>query len=586
MKKKLIIAALALVAIIWIARQAWQCSDQQVEASKVYAERATYFELQADGKPIFWFTNINKGIPTNIVFGEDSATNAIELSVGNWTDSRGRALVHFTDTVMPNIGWTAALDSAISREEEEKQELDYYLRTHNVQDGGFDMVARYDKQLSNRLLHHRQVKQMLTEPTKKQLVKKARHTILIPIDSDSIARRPAQLLHNTSSWAMIRTRQHTPDNASSLSLATLRKTGLSKRMTLGECLASLFFRKRGEILRREEREVRSENTLGIEGDVQVTSHSSLPSPLSSLKNHSSSNHSSKQPESGHHAYLSPSGNSFYEGHWENGMRNGLGFSIGTRPGDKEVKLRVGEWKNDVYQGERLQYTSDRIYGIDISRHQHDVGKKKYRIDWNLLRITHLGSMSKKNVAGTVDYPISFIYIKATEGTSIVNPYFKNDYAAARRRGFRVGAYHFFSTRTTGTDQAHYFLKNARFQKGDFPPVLDIEPSEDLIKGIGGDTELFKRIRAWLNIVEQATGQRPILYVNQRFVDRHLVNAPDLKKKYQVWIARYGEYKPDVKLVFWQLSPDGRVRGIQTKVDINVFNGYQEEYDKWKEEVGS
>ena len=48
---------------------------------------------------------------------------------------------------------------------------------------------------------------------------------------------------------------------------------------------------------------------------------------------------------------------------------------------------------------------------------------------------------------------------------------------------------------------------------------------------------------------------------------------DIKKKYNVWIARYGEYKPDVHLVYWQLSPDGRVNGIHGDVDINVFNGY-------------
>ena len=511
--------------------------------------------MQIDGKPVLWFTDIVRGIPSGIVFAEDSATTKKETAIGNWTDSRGRVLVEFTDTVMPAIDWTAGLDSAISREQEEKEEVDYYLKTHNVQDDGFDMVARYDKRLSNRLQHHQQTLKLLTEPTKKTLARKARHAIIIPIDSDSIARRPAQLLHGTPSWAMIRTHENTPNEASSLSLISLHKTGLTKHMDFGEKLASLFFRNRGT--------------------KQSISHSPLPTPLPS----------NKQPRNGHHAYLSPSGNSFYEGHWENGMRNGLGFSIGKRPGDKEVKLRVGEWKDDVYQGERLQYNSDRIYGIDISRYQHDIGKKKYRIDWNELRITHLGNISKKNVAGTVDYPIAFIYIKATEGTSITNPYFKNDYAAARRRGFRVGAYHFFSTRTTGTEQAYYFLKNARFQKGDFPPVLDIEPTDALIREIGGDAELFRRIKAWLNIVEKAVGQRPILYVNQRFVNKHLVNAPELKQKYQVWIARYGEYKPDVKLVFWQLSPDGRVRGIQGKVDINVFNGYQTEYDKWKKQVG-
>jgi lysozyme len=54
-------------------------------------------------------------------------------------------------------------------------------------------------------------------------------------------------------------------------------------------------------------------------------------------------------------------------------------------------------------------------------------------------------------------------------------------------------------------------------------------------------------------------------------------ATDIKKKYNVWIARYGEYKPDVKLVYWQLSSTGKVQGITGDVDINVFNGYQGQF---------
>jgi len=66
------------------------------------------------------------------------------------------------------------------------------------------------------------------------------------------------------------------------------------------------------------------------------------------------------------------------------------------------------------------------------------------------------------------------------------------------------------------------------------------------------------------------------------VNKYLSEAPDLKRDYKVWIARYGEYKPDVKLVVWQLSPDGRVRGITGDVDINVFNGYRPQFEAFIE----
>ncbi len=273
-----------------------------------------------------------------------------------------------------------------------------------------------------------------------------------------------------------------------------------------------------------------------------------------------------------HGTFSGRDGSYYDGAWTNGARNGFGCGI-----DAKGKAKVGEWKNNKYRGERMTYTAERIYGIDISRYQHGRGKKKYAINWSRLRITHLGSISRKKVSGKVDYPVSFIYIKSTEGASVRNPYYLADYRQARNHGIPCGAYHFFSTTSQATKQAYYFLRHSRFSRGDFPPVLDVEPTYSQIKKMGGVSAMFSRIRTWLNIVERRTGVRPILYVSQQFVNKYLPSAPDILKNYQVWIARYGEYKPDVRLVFWQLCPDGRVNGIHGEVDINVFNGYHDSF---------
>ena len=113
-------------------------------------------------------------------------------------------------------------------------------------------------------------------------------------------------------------------------------------------------------------------------------------------------------------------------------------------------------------------------------------------------------------------------------------------------------------------------------------MLDVEPTDRQIAQMGGADELFRRVRTWMNIVRRHTGVRPILYVSQSFVNKYLGHAPDIKQNYNVWIARYGEYKPDIKLVYWQLSPDGRVSGIHGDVDINVFNGYEDQFDRFIE----
>ena len=272
--------------------------------------------------------------------------------------------------------------------------------------------------------------------------------------------------------------------------------------------------------------------------------------------------------------------SYYEGQWLNDQRNGFGFCVSSS------YLKAGQWQQDKFLGERMLYTTERIYGIDISRYQHDQNKTVYPIDWRHLRITQLSRrISEQLIDGRPDYPVSFVYIKSTEGISIVNKYFTTDYRSAHAHKIPVGAYHFFSTRQTPNEQATHFLQNTHFQKGDLPPMLDVEPSDALIEEMGGPEALFRSIRIWLKAVEKVVRCRPILYVNQRFVNHYLDLAPDLKRDYHFWIARYGEYKPDIHLDLWQLSPEGRVSGIRGAVDINVFNGYQGLWDQFLLKAG-
>ena len=281
---------------------------------------------------------------------------------------------------------------------------------------------------------------------------------------------------------------------------------------------------------------------------------------------------------GHGCYRAFDG-SFYEGHWSDDQREGFGFMVSTK------NIQAGTWRDDRFFGEHMQHTSDRIYGIDISRYQHEKGRRCFDINWNDLRITNLGRRIKGNISGTVDYPVRFVYIKSTQGTTIKNRYFAADYAAARKKAIPVGSYHFFSTVRSGKEQAAYYLKNTLFRNGDLPPVLDVEPTNAQIKKMGGTEKLLKEMRVWIETVEQRLHVRPILYVNQRFINEHLVEAPDLMENYLIWIARYGEYKPGVHLALWQVSADSKVKGIQTDVDVNVFNGYEPQWEEFiKEET--
>lgn len=284
----------------------------------------------------------------------------------------------------------------------------------------------------------------------------------------------------------------------------------------------------------------------------------------------------------------------YSGDWKHGRRDGSG--TGIAPGRIVMS---GTWSDDRFRGEESYYDSTSVFGIDISRYQHEIKRSvmvrvrrhrrvrwvkrtkvmKYGISWQNLRITSLGESNNVNVHGRTDFPVSYVYIKATQGTSIASRYYAADAAAARRHGIPVGAYHFFSIRS-GVAQARYFLWVAKPKKGDLPPVLDVELTSSQIRRMGGAGIMCREMRSWLELVKAHCGTAPVLYVSQKFVDRYLSNPNSPLRDYPVWIARYSNYRPYVRLSFWQLSPYGRVRGITGAADIDVFNGTHDQFRRW------
>ena len=73
-------------------------------------------------------------------------------------------------------------------------------------------------------------------------------------------------------------------------------------------------------------------------------------------------------------------------------------------------------------------------------------------------------------------------------------------------------------------------------------------------------------------VEKQYGIKPVIYTNIDFYKNYLQNDFD---DYPIWIAHYLQpEKPRIerKWSFWQHNESGRVNGIKTPVDFNVFSG--------------
>jgi lysozyme len=225
------------------------------------------------------------------------------------------------------------------------------------------------------------------------------------------------------------------------------------------------------------------------------------------------------------------------------------------------------WAYEWWISRKAHYTRYDEFGIEIpsdySIHGIDVSKYQHVIDWS--------SVKAMNVE---DIRISFAFIKATEGNVNEDKYFDRNWKKARSANLTRGAYHFFIATKSGKTQAENFISTVDLEPGDLPPVLDIEQTYGV-----SSTRLKQRAKEWLATIEEFYGVKPIIYTNVDFYRQHLEGEFD---EYPLWVAHYiNRGKPRIyrDWHFWQYSETGRVNGIVSKVDFNVFNGDSTEFKR-------
>ncbi|GEC73452.1 glycosyl hydrolase [Flavobacterium flevense] len=229
-------------------------------------------------------------------------------------------------------------------------------------------------------------------------------------------------------------------------------------------------------------------------------------------------------------------------------RDGLAYYFSFKTDkvlDKEARAKK---LSDVRNYQVLEKNEAKAIGIDVSEYQGD-------IEWDAVETLDN------------DYKISFVFIRATVGDDRLDKRFKENWLKAKENQLIRGAYHYYRPNENSLEQAELFIKTVRLQKGDLPPVLDIEklPENQSIE------RLKIGLRRWLIAVEEHYKVKPIIYTGESYYDDFLKEE---FSDYLFWIANYNFYREKLEedWLFWQFTEKATVSGINGNVDVNIFNG--------------
>ena len=200
-----------------------------------------------------------------------------------------------------------------------------------------------------------------------------------------------------------------------------------------------------------------------------------------------------------------------------------------------------EFSGYLYHNDVISKIFYRVEGLDVSHHQ-------IRINW------------KK-----VNQKYKFIIMKATEGKDFLDTDFFYNWNNARINGFVVGAYHFFSMRSSGESQAEYYISKVQVSDKTLPPIIDVEISTKHKK-----IKVNKELQRMIDKLESHYKKRVILYVNYKtynaFIKGEFLDNP-------IWITDMKfipKLEENSRWIMWQYSSRGRVYGIPGLTDKNVL----------------
>ena len=230
-------------------------------------------------------------------------------------------------------------------------------------------------------------------------------------------------------------------------------------------------------------------------------------------------------------------------HYRDGIAYYFGFKSDKAKREEAADKRLADLRNIQV----LVRHDGMAIGFDVSEYQGD-------INWA--------------EADSIDvYPLQYVFIRATAGNDKVDLKFNQNWNAAKKHNLLRGAYHYYRPNENSIEQAQNFINTVTLQKGDFPPVLDIEqlPETQSIDS------LKVGLKRWLTKVENHYKVKPIIYSGEKYYDDFL---KDEFGEYHFWIANYNFFVDAIgeDWWMWQFSEKGSVKGINGDVDLNVFNG--------------
>lgn len=202
----------------------------------------------------------------------------------------------------------------------------------------------------------------------------------------------------------------------------------------------------------------------------------------------------------------------------------------------------------------------KIMGINVS-------SKQGKISWDAVALQN----------------IDFAFIRATEGESLVDNNFTDNFDSALSAGIESAPLHDFTFTASGKDQAEAFI-NAVGDKKDrqLPPVVQIRLYGRFVAAPPQKDEVVTELREFIDEVYKKYGLQPIIMADneiyEEYIDGSFTDSPICLR------SVYSKPSENESFMFWLFNPKTKINGCETSEymdKITILKSEEEYYDLFK-----
>ena len=172
--------------------------------------------------------------------------------------------------------------------------------------------------------------------------------------------------------------------------------------------------------------------------------------------------------------------------------------------------------------------------------------------------------------------ISFVYVRATKGTTSIDEQFSSNRKGAEKTDLLVGCYHEFEFGSDGEKQAENFIEQCGDLGGNLRPMVKVTTYGIYNIHMKSAEDVKENLTEFLEAIKEEYGRNCVIMCDSACYEKYIEPYFD---DYSLWImSHFSEPNEESNWALWEFNPRTRTNGYENSKKYFALTVYRKDKD--------